>query len=153
MGTRSRIAIRNDDGTYDSIYCHWDGYPSHNGLILRDHYSATNKVRALIALGDLSSLRAEIGHKHDFGSHEGEACTAYGRDRGETGVEASRSVDIDALAELTQDCGGEWLYVFNGHGWQCAEGGVAFFGAPADKKPQGLESVDYWIQRSAREDA
>lgn len=151
MGTRSRIAIRNDDGSFESIYCHWDGYPSHNGKILRDHYADPAKVRALIALGDLSSLRAEIGEKHDFDSKAGEACTAYGRDRGETGCEPTRSADLDALSALTQESGGEWLYVFTGHGWQAAEGGVAFFGMPADKRPEGLESIDYWLQRNAKE--
>ena len=34
MGTRSRIGIRNADDSVDSIYCHWDGYPDHNGRLL-----------------------------------------------------------------------------------------------------------------------
>ena len=28
MATRSLIAVQNADGTFLSIYCHWDGYPS-----------------------------------------------------------------------------------------------------------------------------
>ena len=147
MGTRSRIAIRNDQ-TFDSIYCHWDGYPSHVGRILRDHYDTEEKVRALIALGDISSLGEKIGKKHDFEDRtHRDWTTAYGRDRGETDVEAKHSADLDALMLLTQDTGGEWLYVFTGHGWQCAEGGIAFFGMPADKPPEGLESIDYWLQK------
>ena len=38
MATRSRIAIEKQDGTVDSIYCHWDVYLSHNGKILFNHY-------------------------------------------------------------------------------------------------------------------
>lgn len=154
MGTRSRIAVRNQDGTYTSIYCHWDGYPSHNGVILRDHYQTEDKVRALIALGDISSLRREVGEKHSFQGDEGHDrgwTTAYGRDRGETGVEAQQSPGLDALSALTQNCGGEWLYVFTEHGWQCAEGGIGLFGMPSSRPPEGMESVDYWIQREARE--
>lgn len=148
MGTRSRIAIRNADGTYDSIYCHWDGYPSNNGLILRDYYQSVEKVRDLISLGDISSLGPEIGEKQDFDSREHRDWTmAYGRDRGETEVEAKRSSNLDELSALTQDCGGEWLYVFNGYGWTCAKGGIAFFGMPADVAPEGLEQIDYWIQK------
>jgi hypothetical protein len=147
MGTHSRIAIRNEDGTFDSIYCHWDGYPNHVGVILRDHYTSPDKVRELIALGDLSSLGKEIGERHAFGAHDGGACTFYGRDRGEEGVAAVNSPDMDALRDLTQDCGGEWLYVFNGHGWACAKGGIAFFGTPADKAPGGLESIDHWLAK------
>jgi hypothetical protein len=145
------IAARNRDGSFTSIYCHWDGYPAHVGLVLRDHYATEAKVRALLALGDLSSLGPELGERHPFDDRTHPAwTTAYGRDRGEAGCEARTSPDVDALRQATQDCGGEWLYVWTGHGWQAAEGGIAFFGMPADKLPEGLESVDYWIQRHAK---
>ena len=67
MGTRSMIAIENPNSkSIKAIYCHWDGYLQHNGSILNKHYSASPKVNNLIALGDLSSLRPEIGDKHPF---------------------------------------------------------------------------------------
>ena len=66
MATRSRIGILNDDGTVDSIYCHWDGYLSHNGKILFEHYTDPAVVQELIALGDISSLGIDIGEKHPF---------------------------------------------------------------------------------------
>lgn len=148
MGTRSRIARRNADGTFTSIYCHWDGYPTGVGLTLRDHYASDEKVIALLALGDLSSLGAELGERHPFDDRtHPEWTTAYGRDRGESGAGAVESPDLDALLALTQDCGGEWLYVWTGHGWQAAKGGIAFFGMPADRPPAGLESIEYWLQR------
>jgi len=149
MGTRSRIAVRNDDGSFDSIYCHWDGYPSYVGVTLKNHYTTIDKVRALIALGDLSNLGAELGEKHAFDTRIKGACTAYGRDRGETNTGAVRSPDIAALKALTQDTGGEWLYVFDGRGWKCAEGGVSAFGLPATEKPGAMKSIDYWLQREA----
>ena len=65
MGTRSSIAIKTEDGI-KAIYCHWDGYVDHNGKILKEFYKTTDKVEALIALGDISSLREEVGEKHDF---------------------------------------------------------------------------------------
>ena len=97
MGTRSMIAIENPHSlAVKSIYCHWDGYLEHNGAILEKHYSNSPKVNNLIALGDLSSLRPEIGVQHAFSSielpkEEREAheeavkdmCTFYTRDRGE----------------------------------------------------------------------
>ena len=98
MGTRSMIAIQNPySKDVRAIYCHWDGYLEHNGAILQKHYSASPKVNNLIALGDLSSLRPEIGVKHAFSSfdlatkmeqriHEEttkDMCTFYTRDRGE----------------------------------------------------------------------
>jgi hypothetical protein len=131
MGTRSRIAAANADGTFTSIYCHWDGYPSGVGQTLRDHYKDEAKVRELLNLGDLSSLEEEIG-----------TCNAYGRDRGETGVEAQTSADFQELCQATQDCGGEWLYVFKGGQWFAAKGGHSAFGMPASAAPDFIESID-----------
>ena len=90
MATRSTIALEFADGTVGQVYCHWDGYLEHNGAILLKHYSDPFKVRELIDLGDVSSLHANIGEKHDFDDRRAgdEQCTFYGRDRGETGVSA-----------------------------------------------------------------
>jgi hypothetical protein len=91
------IAIENPHSkAVKSIYCHWDGYLGHNGRILNEHYSNSPKVNNLIALGDLSSLRPEIGVQHAFSSldvpkaeqeaydkEHGNSCTFYTRDRGE----------------------------------------------------------------------
>lgn len=87
MSTNSRIGILNEDGSVISIYCHWDGYPSHNGKILFESYNTPEKIYALMELGDLSSLGEEIGEKHDFNERPEGVCTAYGRDRDESDVE------------------------------------------------------------------
>jgi hypothetical protein len=107
MGTRSTIALEFADGTVEQVYCHWDGYLAHNGQILLKHYSNPFILRDLIDLGDISSLRPQIGTKHDFShfstemSQEqytalyGEMTTFYGRDRGETGVSAKKFKDYE----------------------------------------------------------
>jgi hypothetical protein len=86
MGTRSRIAIEKNDGTVTSIYCHWDGYPDHNGRILVENYTDRAKVEELIALGDLSSLnekvKPEVGD-HSYDSPQKGVTIAYHRDRDE----------------------------------------------------------------------
>ena len=117
MATRSRIAMEMEDKTVVSIYCHWDGYPSHNGRILIDHYNTHEKVKALIALGRLSSLqeRLEPSGPHDFSNPEGGVTVAYHRDRGEEfDQQTHESVvsffkgDIEEFGYLfTQE--GEWL--------------------------------------------
>ena len=90
MATRSTIALEFADGTVGQVYCHWDGYLENNGQILFQHYKDPFKLRALIDLGDISSLGSDIGEEHDFDdrSQTGQVTTFYGRDRGETGVEA-----------------------------------------------------------------
>ena len=107
MGTRSTIALEFADGTVEQVYCHWDGYLSHNGQILQKHYSDPFVLQKLIDLGDISSLRPQIGTTHAF-SHfgttldqeaynflYGEMTTFYGRDRGETGTSAKKFKDYE----------------------------------------------------------
>ena len=82
MGTRSTISVYNKDGVIKSVYCHWDGYYEHNGVILYNFYNTISKVNKLIDCGDISSLGTEIGKKHKFiDIYHG--CTFYHRDRGE----------------------------------------------------------------------
>lgn len=69
MSTRSTIEIQRTDGSRQRIYAHWDGYLSHNGHILYHKYDTAEKVEALIALGNISSL----GDTPD-------ECIAYHRD-------------------------------------------------------------------------
>lgn len=104
MSTRSRIGIENLDGTVTSVYCHFDGYFSNNGVILQKEYQDEEKVKQLIALGDLSSLHETI-----------EGTTAYCRDRDEgfsqredISVEAYFKSDIEEYGYMfTQE--GEWI--------------------------------------------
>ena len=96
MGTRSTIALEFADGSVGQVYCHWDGYLSHNGKILFENYSDPFKLQKLIDLGALSSLDVEVGTKHDFDARTPNECTFYGRDRGEDGVEARYFANFDA---------------------------------------------------------
>ena len=128
MGTRSRIGVMHGDNV-KSVYCHWDGYLQHNGAILQEHYDSV-KANQLVALGDLSSLRPEIGEKHAFSQFELRAeevagfklltenmCTFYGRDRGETGTEWKTHTNfVDFFAEVEGSwC--EWYYIMRDGVW------------------------------------
>ncbi len=142
MGTRSTIGYVDENGFVKAIYCHWDGYPEHNGRILRDHYRTPDKIVKLIALGDLSSLGPEIGRKHAFSPFEvPEAeraayeartenwCTAYGRDRGETGTKAQKFKDIFEF--LADDRGQDFTYVYVNGKWECRNYGKRLVDIPA----------------------
>jgi hypothetical protein len=138
MGTRSTIALEFADGTVQQVYCHWDGYLSHNGAILQEYYSDPFKLRELIDLGDLSSLRPNIGEKHAFSQFELRAeevagyklltenmCTFYGRDRNESGCEARKFKDYLDYAEnhqyeefeyILRACGDKAVWFVSDHG-------------------------------------
>lgn len=130
MGTRSRIAVMH--GTVcKSVYCHWDGYLAHNGAILQEHYDSS-KANQLVALGDLSSLRPNIGEKHAFSQFEvpkeeveafktltEDMCTFYGRDRDESGVEWKVAHTFNDFLEQCENCDAEYYYVMENGQWYC----------------------------------
>jgi hypothetical protein len=123
MGTRSRIAMEMNDGSIKSVYCHWDGYPSHNGKILLKNYKKSEKVEALLELGNISSLNEEIGTKHNFDSERpvGET-TFYGRDRGEKDQEASIDENEEKFWDAVQEDWCEYFYLFRSGKWFYSEG-------------------------------
>jgi hypothetical protein len=132
MGTRSRIGVMHGDKV-KSIYCHWDGYLDFNGRILQEHYDSA-KANQLVALGDLSSLRANIGEKHAFSQFELPAneveafkaltedmCTFYGRDRGEKGVEFKVAQTFAEFLGQAEGCGAEYYYIMKDGVWYCGD--------------------------------
>lgn len=60
MSTRSLIAVANPDMTYDTIYCHFDGYVKGGvGEELFKNYKERCKVENLISLGNRRTLGYE----------------------------------------------------------------------------------------------
>jgi hypothetical protein len=123
MATRSTIAVQHADGTISQVYCHWDGYLDHNGVMLIQNYNTLAKVEELLSYGDISSLRPQIhpdlmGGSHifkDLDSRQNEVCVFYGRDRQETGIEPRKFSD---WAEFQKNCmGEEYNYVFQDGVW------------------------------------
>ena len=123
MATRSNIAYKTAAGKIRSVYCHWDGYPEHNGEMLRRHYTDQSKVEALVGLGSLSSLGEEIGEKHPFDKNYEQpelALTdnwtlAYHRDRGEDWAHTAPQTFEDAV-DWVNDME-EFAYLWNGQDW------------------------------------
>jgi hypothetical protein len=146
MGTRSRIGVMHGNKV-KSIYCHWDGYLDFNGRILQDHYDSA-KANQLVALGDLSSLRPNIGEKHAFSQFELPAeeveafkaltedmCTFYGRDRGEKGVEFKVAQTFAEFLEQAEGCDAEYYYIMRDGVWYC---GDTYESSPLSKKLTAL---------------
>jgi hypothetical protein len=133
MGTRSRIGMMNEDGSITSVYCHWDGYPSHNGVILLENYQDPEKIKMLISLGDLSSLEKKLIPEgnvvHSFEDPADGVCVFYGRDRKENGTSCGVSANMKEFIEMADWC--DYCYIF--------EAGVWFVIAMhQDKKPVKL---------------
>lgn len=112
MATRSNIAIKNSDGTVESVYCHNDGYLENNGKILSEHWTDEAKLRALLSEGQLSSLGEVLGEPHGFGfgDRPDGVCTFYRRDRGESNVDSQK---FQSSAEWLRAAQQEYNYLFD----------------------------------------
>jgi len=87
MSTNSRIGILipqtrpegdredlSDEPYIRSIYCHWDGYPSHMGKVLHQSYGTIDLVNELLDKGDASLIDIDGESKHYMHSEGG--CTS-----------------------------------------------------------------------------
>lgn len=127
MGTRSRIGVMHGE-KLKSVYCHWDGYLQHNGLILQNHYDSA-KANHLVSLGYISSLREEIGVEHPFSMFDvtpnlsqaeyyekyDKMTTFYGRDRKETGTDFTVDQTFEEFLSKDYDC--EYYYIMRDGVW------------------------------------
>jgi len=144
MGTRSRIGVMHGNKV-KSIYCHWDGYLGYNGQVLQEFYDGA-KANHIVALGDMSSLQADIGEKHAFSKfdpvtniehreHNEDWCTFYGRDRGEKDTEFKVAQTFEEFLEQCDLSGAEYYYIMKDGVWYC---GDMYESTPLSKKLTAL---------------
>jgi len=86
MATRSSITAKVGK-QYVGVYCHNDGYPSGVGQTLFLHHNSQEAAEAIVALGALSQLHAQlapnVGEEHSFDDPIHGVTIAYHRDRDE----------------------------------------------------------------------
>jgi hypothetical protein len=121
MSTRSVLAIK-EGKRYKYIYVHSDGHPEYMWETLKEHYDTKEKAEELVNLGDLSFVGKEIGKKHKFEDSYSEHpnwTVAYGRDRGETGIEPrEHKMSVKQLNLRAERLNAEYFYVFNKGKWE-----------------------------------
>jgi hypothetical protein len=109
MSTRSLIGVQiPDSNIIEYIYVHWDGYLSHSGKILMNHYYSFNKALELINLGSFSSLEESIKDITPYKDEEG-----------------GWEVDNEDQFRFT-DHGSEFKYLFKNHKWYFTTGSFPF---------------------------
>ncbi len=102
MATKSTIWYKDPEtNNYKGVYCHWDGYPSNNGKLLLENYNSLEKVKELVSLGFLSSLREDI-----------KSCEFYHRDMDEdfNSYEVSSKDEMEEFFE-------SYTYIFEDNKW------------------------------------
>lgn len=104
MSTRSRIAIKHENGIYTSVYCH--NASSELGNILNTAYPTLADAKELIELGDLSYVNPD-------------KVFAYHRDRGEPWerTHPKYSRNWEAFAELANASNADVVFIFENSQW------------------------------------
>lgn len=131
MSTRSRVGIKNEDGTITSVYVHHDGYPSGVGEVLFENYNDETKIRKLMELGDMSSIGTEpVDNPRAWETpglgvadwlkafkeiHREDMCDTY-KSRGED-CPASISKTEKEFEKKTKNCWGEYAYLYKDGKW------------------------------------
>ena len=105
MGTRSNIAYKKSDGKIVSMYCHYDGYPEHNGVILSEHYNTKEKARALVDNGYQSGLEETVEKSNLRRVHEDPPTTYH----------SFHAFIMDINFDI------EYVYLFKDDAWHYAE--------------------------------
>jgi hypothetical protein len=120
MATRSNIGIVNDNGSVTGIYCHWDGYPEHNGKLLLKHYTDSERINGLMSLGSLSILAENLYSTdiHTFNNPQEGVCVAFGRDRGEKNADSKSFTNISEFEKFMDRTTADYQYLFNNGKWQ-----------------------------------
>lgn len=110
MATRSFISRYNDETEmYESIYCHWDGYPQGVGVTLRDNYHNGVAAGQLMTIGDISSLRDTVVETQQ---------EAY-KLRGDENVDAKIFRWKSEMIEYYRNMSCEYGYLWEDSKWQC----------------------------------
>jgi len=110
MATRSLIGMELNNGITKIIYCHFDGYPEHNGQLLVNNYTSPFNVFYLLDLGDLRSLGESPA-----------SCIAYHRDQDEPWDRVEpRDINTSEIVSVGDDYGVDYIYIYkNECEWEC----------------------------------
>lgn len=123
MSTRSSISLKQPNGKFRSIYCHWDGYIQGGvGETLYLNYKDIKTINKLLDLGDLSVLGEKPEHDpKDWDSYSSDytRCKTY-KDRGENNIDAREFDFVDDVEEYYD--WSEYHYFFIDGEWYVAEG-------------------------------
>jgi hypothetical protein len=114
MATRSAIIREREDGLFEGVYCHNDGYLEHNGKILAKHYQDADKIKDLISHGDMSVLAEEV-----TGTNQ---CFYYHRDRNEEWEHTKPKIS-DSLSVLLERIDQEYAYLYKDGVWKYSKHG------------------------------
>ncbi len=112
MSTRWQIAAKLPDGRCGCIYVHSDGYPSYALKTLQAHYTDSQKIDRLIALGDCLSVAPEVEKCDTFNGRPDEEWDE---------IKPTYGDDLKAVADEHMHGDEEYRYFWDGQQWTMAD--------------------------------
>lgn len=101
MSTRSAIGYQFNDDRFNMIYCHYDGYPEHVGMLLKQYWNSFEKCDDLVMGPQIRNFDAD-GTCVRFGDGDAVAFEAY-----------------ESINEILSS-GFDYCYVYDREtGWRC----------------------------------
>ena len=115
MGTHCQIGYFDQTtGKVFASYCHYDGYIDGVGVTLVNHYNTHTDAIAVATSGYFSSLKTNLSDSLAASVHKDVPVTKY------TSV-------VDYLKDGHNDCGADYLYLWDGSAWFVAPRDEALF--------------------------
>ena len=110
METRSNIAYQRSNGQVVVAYCHWDGYPEHNGVMLNQHYNNQKKAEELANQGYFSGIKETLTESLSDRANEFPPITYH----------SAHTFYNDVQFDI------EWIYLFKNNQWYVAKHKVSY---------------------------
>ena len=116
MSTNCSITVKVNDEKFYSVYCHFDGYPSHTFKILSNYYNSQEKAEDLVKMGDISFIdkSIECPYGHYFDNPVKGYSVFYKRDRGEDSCDPYITFSYE---DVMRNNNQEWNYLWDGDKW------------------------------------
>jgi len=138
MFYRSTIARLHEDGDIEAIHLYFDTNESHSYGTLHSYYRIPEFVDQLFELGDLLYLGRHVGSARQGYKPTGEACLAFKRDDGLTGMESQRFGSIESWLLSFHMC--QVAYLFDGKDW------LRFERIETERKTKdGNDILGFWV--------
>lgn len=117
MSTRSQIGVKNTDGSIEIVYCHSDGYFSHNGDKLYNFHNSEEAARKIVSLGGCSFLSERLDpkgpHGFEYRAREEGCSVFYARDRGDDGGVVDKDFHKDFEDYVNTGNHQEYAYLYD----------------------------------------
>jgi hypothetical protein len=109
MATRAQIARFSGPTEIETIYNHYDGYPSYLGKALKDHFNNQDAVIKLMDGGNIRGIDSETGETEEYGE---KSSFVKADDMGSL---------LGKYADWVDSSGGNYAYIWDGNSWHTIE--------------------------------